>query len=388
MTDQTTHTWRPKAASAPSTDRTTMRAARYHSVGQPFTVDTVDRPKVRATDVIVQVKACSIVPNLINVLEHLAQHPALHSPPLPAIYGLDTAGVVVEKGELVHGVELGDRVYVNPMRYCGSCRLCRMGKTRGCEYAVFNGYFGKGAKSPQMFKDYPSGGFAEYMNAPQYSLVKLPPNLSFETASRWGYLGTAYSALRRANVNMSTTVLINGVSGTLGLGAVLFALALGAPKILGVGRNAELLQKVKALAPDRIEVHSTTSSQSVAAWALSQTDNEGADVVIDALPTGASPQAFLAALAALARCGIHVNIGGVYEDVPVNFIRMMNDHQSCIGSYWFTTEEGQQMADLAGSGQVKLGAIENMVFPLDQINTALTSIGSRTGGFSNYVVAP
>ena len=80
-----------------------------------------------------------------------------------------------------------------------------------------------------MFEDYPYGGLGEYMTAPQYSLVTLPDNVSFETAARWGYLGTAYSALKRSGANMGTSVLVNGISGTLGLGVALFALALGCP---------------------------------------------------------------------------------------------------------------------------------------------------------------
>ena len=63
---------------------------------------------------------------------------------------------------------------------------------------------------------------------PSTALVKLPDSLSFEQAARFGYMGTAYSALRKAKVGTDTTVLINGISGTLGLGAALFALGMGA----------------------------------------------------------------------------------------------------------------------------------------------------------------
>ena len=65
-----------------------------------------------------------------------------------------------------------------------------------------------------------------------------------------------YSALKQgqapapARPSWSTAI-----SGTLGLGACLNALAMGATKIFGTGRNAELLADVKAIAPDRIEVH-------------------------------------------------------------------------------------------------------------------------------------
>ncbi len=117
------------------------------------------------------------------------------------------------------------------------------------------GYFSFGKDGQQLFDAYPYGGLGEYMTAPQENCIKLPDTVSFEQGARFGYLGTAYSALKKAQVGPGKTVLIDGASGTLGIGGVLNALAMGATKIFGTGRNAELLQDVKALAPDRIEVH-------------------------------------------------------------------------------------------------------------------------------------
>ena len=370
-----------KSAAAPL-----MRAARLHKKDERLRVDLVPRPSPRPTDVVVQVKACGIVPNVMNVLNYGLEF-VVSLPPLPAIFGLDAAGVVVEKGELVHGVEIGDRVYVNPGRYCGSCRYCRMGQHAGCEYSTLNGYFGMGSKAAQTFLDYPYGGYAEYMTAPQYSLVKLPDSLSFEMAARWGYLGTAYAALRRASVDMSTTVLINGASGTLGVGGVLFALALGAPKILAVGRDAALLERVKAIDPQRIHVHSSETPASLADWARSLTDGYGADVVFDALPNGAPVEPFMAALDALGHCGRHVNCSGVHESVPLNVPRYIVKSQTLIGSSWFTTAHGQEMVELAASGRVNLEVFEHHVYALEDINKALAEIKQRKGGFSNFVVS-
>ena len=106
-----------------------MRAARMHVRGEPLTIDQIEIPTPRPTDVLVEVKACGIVPNLGNVLTKFVDwFPHLSLPPLPAIFGLDPSGVVVDKGEQVHGIEIGQRVYVNPARYCGGCRYCRMGR--------------------------------------------------------------------------------------------------------------------------------------------------------------------------------------------------------------------------------------------------------------------
>ena len=366
---------------------TLMRSMRLHKKDEPLQVDLVPKPTPRPTDVLVEVKACGIVPNVMNVLNYSLEF-IVSLPPLPAIFGLDAAGIVVEKGDQVHGLEIGDRVYVNPARFCGGCRFCRMGKEFACEYYTLNGYFGMGPKAQKMFQDYPYGGYSEFMTAPQYSLVKLPDNVRFEAAARWGYLGTAYAALRRANVNMTSVVLINGASGTLGVGGVLFALALGASKILAVGRDIELLERVKAIDPLRIHVHSSASVNSVADWARGLTGGNGVDVVFDALPNGAPVEPFMAALDALGSGGCHVNCSGVHENVPLNVPKYIAKSQTLIGSSWFTTAHGQEMAELAASGLVNLDVFDHKVYSLEDLNQALAEINQRDGGFTNFVLSP
>lgn len=100
----------------------TMLAARLHDIGKPMQLEQVPVPEPRPTDVVVEVKACNIVPNLLNVLATYAEwFPYLPRPELPAIFGLDSAGVVSQVGSEVTGVEVGDRVYVNPGLSCGAC---------------------------------------------------------------------------------------------------------------------------------------------------------------------------------------------------------------------------------------------------------------------------
>jgi alcohol dehydrogenase len=179
----------------------TMKAARLHQVGTKFSIDEIAVPKPRPNDVLIKVKACGIIPNMKNVMAHYAEwFPFLPLPPLPAIYGLDASGEVVEVGSQVKSIKSGDRVYVNPGTSCGSCHACRCGQPINCDAYTFLGYFGFGPRSSQVFVDYPYAGFAEYMTAPASSLVKLPASVSYESAARLGYLGTAYSALRKAGL--------------------------------------------------------------------------------------------------------------------------------------------------------------------------------------------
>ena len=105
---------------------TTMLAAKLHKIGEPMRLEQVPVPTPRPTDVLVAVKACGVVPNLINVLTHWQTwFPELPLPKLPAIFGLDVAGVIASVGDQVQNFRKGDRVYVTPGLFCGSCPACR-----------------------------------------------------------------------------------------------------------------------------------------------------------------------------------------------------------------------------------------------------------------------
>lgn len=365
-----------------------MRAARMHAVGQPMSIDTIPVPKPGSTDVLVQVKACGMVPNLGNVLANWTKwFPHLPLPKLPAIFGLDPSGVVVEVGDQVVGVSLGQRVYVNPLRSCGACQMCRSGERNRCRYFVFNGYFGFGPDAQRIYDIYPYGGFCEFMTAPQYALVKLPDNLTFEQAARFGYTGTSYGAMKKAQAAPGQSMLVDGISGTLGLGAALLGLAMGITRIFGTGRNTELLERVKALAPDRIEVHALGSG-STSEWVKSRTGGDGVDFMISALGPGAPASTMVDALQSVRRGGRAINVGAVAETLPLDIHWLMDEQIQVIGSNWFTSAQGQEMAELARAGLLDMSVFEHRCFPLDDVNHAISGLSDRNGGFSNYVIVP
>jgi D-arabinose 1-dehydrogenase-like Zn-dependent alcohol dehydrogenase len=366
----------------------TMLAARLHKIGGPLLLEQIPIPEPRPTDVLIAVKACGVVPNLKNVLTKFPEwFPYLPLPKLPAIFGLDPAGIVTQVGSHVHSIRTGDRVYVNPARGCGSCRACRSGEIVNCRGFTFQGYFGRGPLSQAIFDAYPYGGMSEYITAPQSALVKLPDNVSFEQAARFGYLGTAYAAIRKAGAGPGRSMLINGIGGTLGLCAALVGLATGVATILGTGRNQALLDRVKALAPSRIEVFAV-GQRPVHEWAMEVTSNEGVDAIIDTLPPGAPASAMWDALRALRRGGRGVNIGGVAETLPLNVHWIMGMNIQLIGSCWFTTGEGQEMAEMARVGTLDLSVLEHRRIPLRDVNEGLSSLQDASRGFNNFVVIP
>lgn len=365
-----------------------MRAARLHEIGGQLSIDEIERPTPGPRDVIIKVEACNLVPNLINVINSYPEwFPFLPLPKLPAIFGLDAAGSIVDKGDQVRNVQVGDRVYLNPGRDSGDSHASQRGERINDPAYTFQGYFGFGQGSQEIFDDYPEGGLCEYQKAPADGVVVLPEEVSFEQACRFGYLGTSYSALRKAGTGSSTTVLVNGGTGTLGVGAVLNALAMGAPKVLVMGRNRELLERVRDFAPRRV-VTLAHGDEPIGDWVKSHTGGLGADVFVDAVGPGAPMEITLAGLHALRRGGRMADIGGMSEDLPLPMFQLMCFQITIIASLWFTVGDGQDMAAMAAAGTLDLSVFDHEIYPLEQVNEALDSLENRTGGFTNVVVCP
>jgi threonine dehydrogenase-like Zn-dependent dehydrogenase len=368
---------------------TMMQVARLHAFGAPMVLESMPVPSPRPTDVLVAVKTCGVVPNLINVLSHWQTwFPELPLPKLPAIFGLDVAGVIAAVGEQVQNFRAGNRVYVTPGLFCGSCPACRADNTMNCANFTFRGYFGFGPDAQRQFDAYPYGGMCEYITAPQHNLVPLPDNVSFEGAARFGYIGTAYAALRKAGAGPGKTIFINGLTGTLGLGATLTALGRGVTRILGTARDRKRLARVKALAPDRIEILPQDEGKSVADWARSLTGGHGVDAVIDCLGPGTSGKLLMNAIYALRRGGKAINIGGFGEKTVMDVHWMMDNQIEFIGSNWFTIEDGEALAAMPGAGTLDLSVFEHVRVPLAEVNRALDGSQFRDGGFTNVVIVP
>src|SRR3954466_3134255 len=147
---------RPPAIKGRRRMTTQMRAARLHKPGQPLRIDTVERPKPRAKDVLIQVKSCGVIPNMNAIFSGTLWNVL---PAFPASVGLDAAGTVAEVGEDVQDIHIGDRVYVNPWLACEQCAYCRSDEPMLCSAAALQGYFGFFPQSLRQLQAYPFGGF-------------------------------------------------------------------------------------------------------------------------------------------------------------------------------------------------------------------------------------
>jgi NADPH2:quinone reductase len=217
----------------------TMRALVLEEYKAPFRSAEIARPVPQAGQVLVRIKTSGVNPLDTKIRAGAAEH-ARH--PLPAILGLDMAGVVEAVGPGVTAFTAGDEVY---------------GMTGGVGGL--------------------QGSLAEFAAVDADLLARKPANLSMrESAAIPLTFITAWEGLvDRAGVRSGQTVLIHAGAGGVGHMAVQIAKAKGVVVYATVSPEKKSIAEGFGAIP--IDYRSTTVEQYVAA----HTAGEGFDIVYD-----------------------------------------------------------------------------------------------------------
>ncbi len=245
--------------------------------------------------------------------------------PPPLILGHEAAGVITG------GARDGERVAVNPLIPCGTCRYC----TAGAEHICPN---------RQLISMKPrEGAFAEWLKMPEENLFAIPDSMTFKEAALTEPLSVCWHAaklaLRLDDGNGSDTALVLG-GGAIGLGTALCLKALGVSEITIVepneGRRAYLTDHCGQTVVDSAEALTGD-----------------VDIVADAVGYNATRQAATERV----RPGgvvVHIGLGGGNAGLDVR--RMTLQEIVVAGSYCYTKAEFRETIEAMAAG--KLGALD------------------------------
>ena len=225
-----------------------MKAAVIHEYKQPLAIEAVERPALAADEVLIQVEACGVCHSDLHIAEGDWQ-PLLRIIKRPLIPGHEVVGRVVEKGESVTALDVGDRVGVAWVYWtCGECDLCREGHENLCRHQVITGAM-------------VDGGFAEFIKAKASHALRVPDELTSAEAAPLFCAGvTVYRAVKRANVEPGQRLAVFGIGG-LGHLAVQIARHFGAQVIavdvsedkLEIARSFGAEMTINAAAEDAVK---------------------------------------------------------------------------------------------------------------------------------------
>jgi len=216
-----------------------MRAVRYHG-NRDIRIDDIPEPEVRPGTVKIAPEWCGICGS--DVHEYLIgpqtipaagrPHP-ITGETVPIVLGHEFAGRVVEVGEGVTDVQVGDDVAVEPILRDTTCPTCRAGDYNHCPQIGFHGLSGGG------------GGLSELTVVPHYMVHRLPAGVPTELGALSDPLAVGWHAVRRANFKLGDTAVVVG-GGPIGLVTLLALRAAGAGLVV-VAEIAEA-RKAKAAA--------------------------------------------------------------------------------------------------------------------------------------------
>ncbi|KFY23456.1 hypothetical protein V491_02534 [Pseudogymnoascus sp. VKM F-3775] len=153
----------------------------------------------------------------------------------PLIGGHEGAGVVVDRGELVGDVKIGDHVGVKWLNgSCLCCSFCQTADEPLCPKAILSGYT-------------VDGTFQQYCVAKAVHVAHIPPNVDLATVAPILCAGiTVYKALKESNARPGQTVAIVGAGGGLGTLAIQYAKAMGL-EVLAIDGGPEKEEVCKKL---------------------------------------------------------------------------------------------------------------------------------------------
>lgn len=220
------------------TKPSTMRAGVLETHNEPLRITTVSLPKIGPREVLVRVRASGVNPLDTKIHAGAAAHARQ---PLPAIPGIDLAGVVEETGRDVSRFKAGDEVY---------------GMTGGVGGV--------------------QGSLAEFAAVDADLLALKPANLSMREAAALPLIFiTAWEGLiDRAALKAGQKVLIHGGAGGVGHVAVQIARAFGA-EVFATGSASQrtTIERFGAVFIDR--------DASVDAYVSAHASGRGFDIVYD-----------------------------------------------------------------------------------------------------------
>jgi NADPH2:quinone reductase len=334
-----------------TSDLTEMRAAvvRKHGGPEQVRVERVPRPELGAADeVIVRVAACAL-----NRLDLFARRglsgPGIRGIELPAITGVDVAGVIAEVGAEAGPWRPDDRVVLYPSLSCGRCEACTAGEESMCrEYRIFG--------------EDTDGGLAEYCRIPARNLEALPEGVSFvEAAALPAAYTTAWRMLAVAGLRPQDRVLVLGAGGGVGSAAVILSRRLGA-YVFAVSRGPEKLARLREIGASR---PIDRDEEAVEAVVAAETGGRGVDIVVN--PVGGS--SWRPAIRSLAMGGRMAICGATIGDAPEISIReIYQSHRQILGAPIGNRRDFRAVLDLLFRGEIRPAIHASL--PLERIADA------------------
>lgn len=329
-------------------------ANRQVVVTSPGEVELVDAQDAAAGsgEAVVRMSAVGICGSDVHASH--GRHPFV---PLPYHPGHEIVGVVTELNGTSDRVTVGQRVVIEPILACGTCKYCQDGRYNLCATMIF---FGCTA---------PDGGMADEFTVPIDRLVPVPDDLTDEQAALIEPLSTPVHATALAGPDLSgKTVAILG-SGTIGLLTLAAARRRGAARIVMTDALAPKRELALRLGADA--VFDATADDVVDAVRADL--GTSADVVFDCVAIQPTVDQ---AIAMATKGGTVVVVGVPAAPVTVPLPEIQDLQIRIQGSATYTRQDYRESIAMLQAGTVRAEDFITAQYPLARAAEAFADASS------------
>ncbi|MCU0505653.1 MAG: alcohol dehydrogenase catalytic domain-containing protein [Chloroflexi bacterium] len=333
-----------------------MLAAVYHGEGV-VRVEEIPEPVPAPDEVVVHVEACGICGSDVQIANVPPGHPSTP----PVVLGHEFVGRITAVGSAATGVEVGQRVIIDPDPKCGACAFCRAGRPANCANIVALGV-------------YRDGALAEYVAAPAACAFPIAEDVPAEIAALTEPLACVVNATNRAAIRPGESAVVYG-AGAIGLLFVAVFRASGASPVVVVEPNPRRRAVALEVGADHALSPEDFASRRAGILPL------GADVVADAVGSALGDAIDVAAM------GARIVVFGMNQNavVPIRQVVITEKSIGIFGTYitHYTFPAAIRMIE---SGSLNLTPIVSDVVPLADALDGLARL--RSGEATKVVIVP
>ena len=239
-----------------------MKAYVLHGIDD-LKYDEVSVPDIGSNEVLVKVDAAGICGSDIPRIYKTGTYS------YPLIPGHEFSGEVIEVGSDVENEWKRKRVGIFPLIPCKKCIPCQ-----NKQYELCRHYSYLGSRT--------NGGFAEYVAVPEWNLIELPQNVTYEQAAMLEPMAVAIHAMRRAckgNEDNNRKIVVYGL-GTIGILLAMYLKEADFSNVFVIG-NKEFQRKMVKNLGINANCFCDSRKYNVYEWIMSQTNNRGADIIFE-----------------------------------------------------------------------------------------------------------
>ncbi|MGO4890444.1 zinc-binding alcohol dehydrogenase family protein [Anaerobacillus sp. MEB173] len=320
-----------------------------------------EKPSIsKGNEVLVKVKMVGICGSDIHIY-----HGTNPLATLPRVIGHEVTGEVIEVGEDVKNVVVGDKVVVEPIESCGSCYACQSGRRNVCSNLEVYG----------VHKD---GGMQEYLVMPENIVHKVNDSLDWKEAVLVEPFTIGAQANWRGDVREGDMVLIMG-AGPIGLCCLKIAKAKGAKCII-TDLSQERLDFAKTWGADYIV---NVSEKDVKDAVFEITEGEGANVVIDAV---CIQKTFEDAVEVVSPAGRVVVLGFDTRPSQISQLPITKKEVTIVGSR-LQTNQFPEVIKLLNDKSINIEEMVTHEFKLEDIQKAIDFIEKSPNEIRKVVIS-